>query len=326
VTGIFKANNPYNNFLLFVYGLLLKLPMFLHPYSPIAQQPDGFFYRILLKWLQPAGNSFPMIYPMIAFLLLFTQAITLNKVVSAQRLFNKTHYLTAMSYLLITSLFSEWYHLSAPLIINSLLIWVLSELCKLNNNPNPKSILFNIGIVTGLATFFYFPSIAFSLLVIVGLAITRPFKLPEWLMVLLGILTPYYFMFSWLYLKDRIKDYRLPEVGVTVPMLRGSTWAYIAIVLIFLTMVVGIFFIQFHMRRQLVQTRKSWGLVFLYLIVSLFVPFLNETDNFDYWILAAIPISIITAAGFLYPERKWFPFVAQWGLVALVLLMEYFIK
>lgn len=145
-------------------------------------------------------------------------------------------------------------------------------------------------------------------------------------MVLLGILTPYYFMFSWLYLTERLKDYKLPEIGVTVPLLSGSTWAYIALLLVLITILVGIYFIQFHMRRQLVQARKSWSLVFLYLLVSLFVPFLNETDNFDYWILAAIPVSIIASAAFLYPERKWFSVFIHWGLVALIIIMGYFIK
>jgi len=326
VTGIFKANNPYNYFLLFVYGLLLKLPLFFHPFTPVAQQPDGFFYTVFLKVLKPAGDSFPFIYPLITFILLFTQAIMLNKLVSGQRLLIKTTYLPAMCYLLFTSLFSEWYNLSAPLIINSLLIWVLSELCMLINSPYPKTFLFNIGIVTGIATFFYFPSIAYILMIVVGLIFTRPFNLQEWIMVLLGLLAPYYFMFSWLYLKDSLDDYHLPALGITIPSLSGSTFAYIAIVLIIITLVVGIFFIQLQMRRQLVQARKSWGLVFVYLLVSLFVPFLNETDNFDYWILSAIPVSMIASAAFLYPERKWFSLVIHWGMVVLIIIMSYFIK
>lgn len=323
MTGIFKANNPYNNFLLFIYGLLLKLPVFFHSSVPVAQQPDGFIYRLFLKWLQPVGSSFPIIYAIITFILFFTQAITLNKIVSGQRLLDKPNYLTAMSYLLITSLFSEWYNLSAPLIINSLLIWVYSELCKLHNTSNPKTVLFNIGFITGISTFLYFPSIAYSILIVVGLVITRPFKLPEWILLLLGILSPYYFMFSWLYLRNRLFDYKLPELGITIPSLNGSKWEYIAIVLILITLLVGIYFIQLHIRRQLVQTRKSWGLVFLYLFVSLLVPFLNETGNFDYWILSIIPVSIIASAAFLYPGRKWFSIIIHWSLVALIIIMAY---
>ncbi|MEJ7627701.1 MAG: DUF6427 family protein [Ferruginibacter sp.] len=323
MTGIFKANNPSNNFLLFIYGLLLKLPVFLNPSVPVVQQPDGLFYTIFLKWLQPIGSSFPMIYPLLTFVLLYTQALMLNKVVSGNRLLNKPGYLTAMSYLLITSLFSEWFNLSAPLMINTLMIWILSELCKLNNHPNPKTILFNIGIVTGIAAFFYFPSIAFLLLIIVGLIITRPFQIPEWLMVLLGILTPYYLIFSWFYLTDRTSDFKMPHLGITVPALHGSTYAYIAIAIVIVALIIGVIFIQMIMRRQLVQTRKNWGLVFLYLLVSLFVPFLNKTNNFDYWILSAIPVSVIVSASFLYPERKWFSILIHWSLVALVLIMAY---
>ncbi len=271
------------------------------------------------------GSYLPVIYSMLALALVVTQAISLNKIVTTHRLFNKPSYLTGMTYILVTSLFTEWFYFSSPLIINTLLIWVLSQLCRLNNSPNPKTILFNIGVVAGLASFFYFPSIAFSLLIIVGLLITRPFILPEWILSLIGILCPYYFMFSWLYLTDRLKEYKLPNVGVSVPELRGDTWGYIALVILFILLMTGIYFIQSNIRKQLVQARKSWGLVFLYLLVSLFVPFLNVTDNFEYWILAAVPVSAISSAAFSYPDRKWFATVMHWAMVALIIITGYFI-
>lgn len=275
--------------------------------------------------MKPVGNSLPVIYSLIAFGLVFTQAISLNKIVTSQRLFHKTTYLTGMTYILVTSLFTEWFHFSSPLIINTLLIWVFGQLCRLHNSPNPKTILFNIGVVTGLASFFYFPSIAFSLLIIVGLLITRPFILPEWILALLGMLCPYYFMFSWLYLTDRLKDYKLPEVGVTIPQLRGDMWGYVALVIVLLLLITGMYFIQSNIRKQLVQARKSWGLAFLYLLVALFVPFLNDTDNFEYWILAAVPVAVISSSAFLYPDRKWFPTVMHWAMVALIIITGYFI-
>ncbi len=191
MTGTFKSNNSYNNFLLFLYGVLLKLPLFLHPKIPQPQQIDGFLYKALLKWLQPFGNGLPVIYAVIAFLLLFTQAISFNKLVNDQRIMQRPNYLTGMSYLLITSLFLEWNMLSSPLIINTLLIWVWAKMSGLHNNPRPKTALFNIGVAIGLSTFFYFPSLAFAALIIFGLAITRPFKMAEWLLALFGIITPY---------------------------------------------------------------------------------------------------------------------------------------
>lgn len=326
MTGTFKANNPYNNFLLFVYGLVLKFPMFIHPVVPAPQQLDGILYKGLLKWLSAPGSNLPHLYSIITYFFLYTQAISLNKLVNDQRLLPKPNYLTGMSYLLVTSLFREWYVLSSPLIVNTLLIWVLSRLCVLYNNPNAKTHLFNVGLVTGIATLFYFPSIAFSILIVVGIAITRPFKLQEWVIAFIGLITPYYFLASWFILFNRWKDYRFPGFSVNVPYFDETAWAYTAIIFILFTISVGIVFIQGNMLRLLVQSRKSWSLIYLYLLVAIFVPFLNATHNFDYWILTAVPIAAFTAGAFLFPERKWFSIFIHLGLVILCVISGYFIR
>ncbi|MDB5201799.1 MAG: hypothetical protein JWQ27_1208 [Ferruginibacter sp.] len=325
MTGTFKANNPYNNFLLFVYGLLLKLPMFIHAPQPATQPLDGVLYTSFLKFLSPLAHNLPVIYSIISFILLFIQALGFNSIVNAQRMHQKPNYLTGMSYLLITSLFNEWYSLSAPLIVNTMLIWVWSRLCTLYNNPHAKTTIFNIGFVLGISAFFYFPSIAFVLLMMVGLIIARPFKLPEWLMGFVGIITPFYFYASWLFLSGRWKSYRFPGFKMTLPTFDETNWGYAASLLVLLTVLVGIFFIQNNLRRQVVQTRKSWYLLFLYLAVALLAPFLNPTHSFDYWILVAVPVSLIVASAFLYPDKKWFPLAIHWGMVAISIAIGYFV-
>ena len=325
MTGIFKANNPYNNILLLFYGLLLKLPIFLHPKIPEPQQIDGFLYKALLGWLQPIGKGFPVIYSFIAFILLYAQAVYFNKLVNDLRIMQRPHFLTGMSYLLITSLFMEWTVLSSPLIINSLLIWVWSKMSGLYTNPKPKAALFNIGIAIGICTFFYFPSLAFAALIIFGLAITRPFKLAEWLIALFGIITPYYFLLAIVFLTDKWKGYTFPGFAVTTPVFNESRWAYAAIIIVLISSMVGIFYIQQNFRRQLIQARKSWNLIFLYLMVALFVPFINATHTFDYWILCAVPLSAFLGAAFLYPAKNRFPVILHWLMLAFVIVISYLV-
>jgi hypothetical protein len=326
VTGIFKANNPYNTFLLFVYGLLLKLPMFLHPVIPLPQQTDGFLFKVLLNQLQKIGENIPVIYPIITFLLLYTQAITFNKLVSEQKLMQRSNYLTAMSYLLITSLFKEWNILSAALVINTLLVWVWARMSSLYNNKNAQASLFNIGMVIGISTFFYFPSIAFAALIVFGLIVTRPFRITEWLIALLGIITPYYFLIVYVFLTDRWKGYKFPGVAISYPKFNQSGWALMAIIIVLFASVVGLFFINQNFRRQLVQTRKSWNLVYLYLLVAISIPFINATHTFQYWILCAIPLSVFIACAFMYPTKKWFVLSLHWLIVAFVIAFAYFGK
>ena len=308
-----------------MYGILLKLPIFLHPKIAQPQQIDGFLYKALLNWLQPIGKNLPVIYAVIAFCLLYFQAVYFNKLVNYQRIMQRPNYLTGMSYLLITSLFMEWNVLSSPLIISSLLIWVWSKMSGLHNNQNPKSALFNIGIAIGVCTFFYFPSLAFAALIIFGLALTRPFKLAEWVLALSGIITPYYFLLAIVFLTDKWKGYKFPGFAVTYPVFNQSQWAYAAIIIVLITSIAGIFYIQQNFRRQLIQARKSWNLTFLYLLVAVFVPFVNASHTFEYWILCAVPLSTFVAATFFYPAKNLFPVILHWLMVAFVIVISYFV-
>jgi len=299
--------------------------MFLYPKVPKEQLVDGFLYRALLSWLHPVAGGLPVLYAVIAYLLLYTQAISFNRLVNDLRLMQKPNYLTGMSYLLVTSLFSEWNMLSAPLIINTFLIWVWARLSGLHSDNNPKTSLFNIGIAIGLSTFFYFPSMAFAALIIFGLAIIRPFKLSEWLIALLGIVTPYYFVLAWFFLTDKWKGYKFPGFAITSPKFNQTNWSYLAIILVLLMAAMGLFFIQQNFRRQLIQARKGWNLIFLYLVVAVFVPFINATHTFEYWILCAVPLSAVLGAAFLYPQRKVIPLLVHWAMVAFVIAIGYFV-
>ena len=198
----FSGNNPLNVVILFFIGLLIKLPYFITPVIPQTNVTDGFLYIELLKALQTSGVALPIIYPVISFVLLFTQAITFNGLVNDQKLFSSPNYLLALSYLVVTSVVPEWNVLSPALIINTILVWAWPRMVGLYNHPKPKTVLFNIGFGFGICSFFYFPSAYLLLLLIVALILFRPFYLTEWLVAILGILTPFYFLLVYFFVWD----------------------------------------------------------------------------------------------------------------------------
>ena len=325
MVGIFKANNPLNTFLLFIYGLLLKLSFFTHVHSPVVQKTDGIFFRELVAWLNKAGSSWPIIYPVITYLLLFTQAIGFNQLINSQRLIQRSTHLPAMSYLLITSLFPEWNMITSGLIINTIMIWVWASMNNLYNSSTPKTSLFNIGMVIGISSFFYFPALGFAVLIVVALILTRPFNLTEWIIALIGIMCPFYLWFAWLFLADRLGNYKLPYLTIAYPGFQ-SYWPLASIALIVIAFLAGAYFVQQTFRKQVVQVRNSWSLNLFYLVVALCVPFINYTRSFEYWILTALPLSAFVACAFLYPSKKWFPVLLHWLMVALIITTSYFIS
>lgn len=326
MTGTFKANNPFNTFLLLVYGILLRLPWFITPQVPVVQKSDGFLFTYLLSSFKPFFDHFPISYTLITFIFLYSQALSFNRLLNNRKLMQKPNYLPGMSYLLITSFFTEWNVLSAPLIINSLLIWVWAKMSTLYNNPHAKSTLYNIGFVIGITTFFYFPSLAFALLIIFALVLTRPPRVAEWIIALLGIATPWYLLFSWLFLTNRLYAFQVPGIQVNYPLMLYNNTRYIGIALIAFTAIIGGIFVEIHLRKQLVQIRKGWGLLILYLVVALFIPFINSTLNFQYWILTTVPLSAFIASFFFYPTKKWIAASMHWIMVAFVIYMTYLKK
>ncbi len=325
MTGTFKANNPSNNFLLLLYGLVLKLPIFLNPPLPLQQSADGPLYSAFIIWMKGIFTESSIVFSIIAFIFWYLQAIVFNKAVNDQRLYQKPTYVVGMSYLLITSLFSDWFALSASLMASTVLIWVWSKLCTLHNNNAAKTTIYNIGLSIGVASFFYYPLIIFTFLFIVGIAITRPFRLNEWLIGLVGICTPFYFFASWLYLTGQWNTYRLPKTFADNPVFDQTKWAMAALLMLVLAMMLGIYFVQRNMRRQIVQTRKSWQLIYLYLLGAVLVPFVNSAGNFSNWILMAVPLSLLVSSSFYYPDKKWFPRLLHWSMVAMAVAIGYFV-
>jgi len=125
---------------------------------------------------------------------------------------------------------------------------------------------------------------------------------------------------------DKWKTFHFPGLSLSYPHFYGNNRAYAALALLLIASAIGIFFVNTNFSRQVVQTRKSWNLLFLYIIVAAFVPFLNAGNNFSYWILLAVPLAPVIAAAFLYPQKKAFPLVLHWAMFGIYVAVAYFFR
>ena len=327
MAGIFKANNPFNTFLLFVYGILLKLPWFLNSKDPAIGKFDGFLYKYLLPHIISIKHTSSFTYFLIVYLFIFTQAVIFNRLVVNQRLLQKANYLPGMCYLLLTSLFAQWNEFSSVLIVNTLLIWAFSKMNKLYNSQDPKVLLYNIGAIVGLCSFFYLPVIAYALLILFALTITRPVKLREWVVALIGVVTPYYFLFFYVYLTTgNLKDYRFQILKPVIPVFHITTIYWCLIGLVFLLAVTGCYFVVVNLRKQIVQVRKCWGILLFFFIISAIVSLLYSGSSLQYSLLVLVPLSACLASFFFYPRSRIILILGHWLLVAFIVYTGFFLK
>ncbi|HET9430853.1 MAG TPA: DUF6427 family protein [Chitinophagaceae bacterium] len=323
--GIFKQKNPANLLLLLVFGVLIKFPMFLYPHTPVARPADGSLFVAILRWLEPMGRESPSLYSILAFGMLFLQAIVLTRFTNNQRMMNRSSYLTGMSYLLITSLMPEWNYFSAPLLINGILLFVLSSLFNTYNQQNAKGTIFNIGVALGIAGFLFISSLTFIVWVLLALAVMRPFRLNEWLLCILGITTPFYFYGIYLFLTDQWSwQVFVPHISIGIPTIHQSAWLAVSVFLLMVPFLTGGYYVQDNLRRMLINVRKGWSLLLLYLLVSMLLPFINNSDTFENWVMAMIPMAAFHACTYQYSTLRIYPYLVFWLSVLFVLTYQYY--
>lgn len=323
--GIFKQKNPANLLILFVAGVLIKLPVFIHPHQPVVHQSDGILYEAILSFLDSPAKSFPSLYPCLAFLILFGQAAVLTRFINSQRMTNKSTYLPGLAYMLITSLLPEWNYFSAPLLVNGILLFVLSALFGIYNRQNVMGAVFNIGMALGIAGFIFIPSIAFVLWVLLAMAVMRPLRVNEWLICILGITTPSYFYAIYLFIKGKWSWHTLlPHIHFGLPSLQQSAWLAGSVFLIMVPFLAGGYYVQENLRRMLINVRKAWSLLLLFLLTALLLPFINPSNTFENWIMGMLPLAAFHGCAYLYSNWRYLPLLLFWLTIAFIISYQYF--
>lgn len=321
MTGIFKQKTPANFIVLLLFGLLIKLPVFFSPHVPVLREEDGFFYKGIVGFMQQTGK---MVFPVSAWILLFANAVILTRFINNNRMMASPNWFPGMSYMLITSLFPEWNYFSPPLIVSTVFLFVIHHLFSVYNQPDAKGRIFNIGLALGIASFLFFPSAGFILWVLLALVIMRPFRITEWILCLLGFATPFYFFAAWLFISGYWDVKRLiPDISIGIPAIKQSFWIASAVSLLLIPFLFGGYYVQDGLRKMLIQVRKAWSLLLLFVLFTFSMPFVNGTDSFENWLLAAIPFAVFHASMYLYSSLRIIPLLLFWVSVAYVIAFQY---
>ncbi|MFT4023164.1 MAG: hypothetical protein QM664_05195 [Flavihumibacter sp.] len=322
--GVFRQKNPGNAFILLFYGLALKFPLFLHSTAPLRQAEDNYLYNLLLRVLHPFAGDQGWLYGLLAFLLLFVQASLLNRVANATKLFPKPNFLVGMAFLLVSSLLPEWNQFSSTMIVNLLLIWVFYSMAGWYNSSRPLTAIFNTSLVVGVLPLLYSPCVAYLVLLLLAIVITRPIRIGEFVISIVGFLTPYYFLFIVLYLTNNFQPNELvPQISFHLPRLPVSIWITLGILLMVLPFLVGGWLVQDNLNKMLIQVRKCWSLVLSILIVSLLIILVNPGNNYQHWFLSTIPLASFHAAAYYFPQKKLFPLILHWVVFGFAVLVNY---
>jgi len=153
----------------------------------------------------------------------------------------------------------------------------------------------------------------------------RPFRIQEWFVGFLGFTSPYYFLVLFLYFSNQLKwSNVIPVIAFTLPALPSSVRIITGISLLVIPFIIGGYFVQNNLNKMLIQTRKSWSLLLVYLIVAVLVILINKAGSYENWIVTAVPFAAFHAAAYYYPSRNVVPLVMHWICFAFIIFLNYF--
>lgn len=256
----------------------------------------------------------PTIIGLLYIAIVLLQAIRLNILLNEYRMFTQSGFTTAMAYILLTGVFADWSFITPALIGNTFVIWLFIQVSKLYNNPSPKSLLFNTGLIVGAAILCYQPTALLIVIVLFALAIVRPFIISEWFVLLLGAIMPFYIIGSILFLNNNFHLFTsfLPHITLGLPIIKIDVWFWVNMGIITILLLSGFIILNKNTNRMVIQTRKNWGVIIVMAIIMIPVPFLFLKADIAGAALSIVPFAAIISNIFVYPKKMWLPNILFW--------------
>jgi hypothetical protein len=300
VVSFFKERSASAVFWVIIISIVLHAFFLVTPPAIAAAPGDGLLYYVL----SPFSNLPPVALSIIYFAIIIVQALRINYVMNDTRMFQKATFTTALAYILLTALLPYWSNITPALVANSFIIWLLFRIVKLNSGNQPKAHIYNIGIISGGTILLYYPALGIIPVVFIALGVTRAFRINEWLVLLLGIITPVYFWCCYLFLNDELNTVKIFTEIFHWHTINGPVKSLsVAFGAAGLLLISGIYGWQANSSRMVIQVRKIWSVLFLMLLFFLPGVFLIKNAWPNALLLACVPASAFAANAFLYSKR-----------------------
>ena len=289
-----RNHSPFTVLILFIYCLLLHLPGLMHPLQPdsgnavyksILAIPDFIFHR----------NAF--CYSLLSVVMIFMQGVYLNGIAERRRLYLQSTYVPLFCVISVSALLPANVLFSPVLLSLWPVLMALDLILAFPQPQHPRANIFNAGFLLSLAALVYFPALGFLLLFIIALLLFRPVNAGEWIVGLLGYMTPLYFTAGILFLADHLPLIRSwPELGISLPRQMKHAW-YLSVAIGGTAVLLwsGLYALQGALSKLAISVRRGWGAVVVSLIIAFIVAVLSPYKEPAPWRIAAPIIALVAA-------------------------------
>ncbi len=279
-------------FVCFLIGLILWIPSFLVPFN--GGEIGLIWSNLLFKF------SNTVVLSLFSFILVLVTSVILNKFAIDNGFSGNLGTLVLLFYIVFSSLFNTGHYLGSFMIVNLMLIFVWSNLMRLPYIKNAEPVIFNASFLIGVTSFFYPALVLLFLLVWISIIVHRILSWRTIVITLLGVLLPYFFMFSWFFSQGTLlnelelfSDSINVSIGLILP---GDSIEFILLVVFLFTIVISILGVSGKLNEKSINLRRNLIISIFWFILVLGILLLTGISTKA--LLLVIPGTIITAHWF----------------------------
>jgi len=247
---------------------------------------DSYFYSIV---------DSPIVQSILAILLVYTQAVYINRLVIKHKLAPEITLLPGLIYILLTSLIPAYVTLSPYLIANTIILVVIGQLFKIYKKPKVADHIFNVGFWLGVTCLFVPNYIYLIIICIFSTLILRSVKQKELAQLFGGLFTMVFILFGCLYLLDLPMQSWIDRINLyprlSIFSFRG-TELYMFIGFIILALFAVLNYNKYTIKKS-IQAQKKVDILFWFLLGSGVLLFLVKDVVASNALLMFIPISVL---------------------------------
>lgn len=288
---LFKDDKPYILILIPLFAIAIWTGQLLNPSlaNYVFNAEAMPLYDIILRLT--TGNN--LIGNIVAIAILLINAYQIAQINARFKLIEKGTFLPSIIYILLASCVIDIRTLNPVTFANIFILLAIHRMFATYKSGKGLAPYFESSFLTATACLFYAPALYVIIFIWAVLFSLRSFRWREWMVSILGLLTPIYLYASYAYVFEDIRLFSgrvIANFHTQAKFLDHSiyVWIFICTTIFFLTVSIGFSFSGIIKK---VNTRKYYNTLILFAILTVIAFFAIPTTNLEVLPLLAIPFT-----------------------------------
>jgi len=318
----FRSHQPILLVFIPLFAGCIWIPSFLHPVVTVVgglqnQMP------LFLLFAKPLC-AYPFLSVLLAFLILLLQAFQFNALLGKFELIGGQSYFPALLYVCFCSFLPSVRTLHPALLSAVFVLLALNCVLGTHRISNASPACFEAGLSMALASLIFFPMVLGLVFVLIAVAILRPFSARDLIVVFLGFLLPWIYVFVFYFYFDHLADFWTTAIALPV-LHRSSTFSfqmalpYLELLFFTLVAVFFSFVVGTDKSSRSVQYRSTITVLRWMFVFGVLVLFVSPGYNYTYFFMGLIPVLVLISDYFLTAKVVWMAELVMWLLVGVLI-------